>query len=127
MRELGELVLDDLDRERRIAGLDDLEQSIGGSIVGRIEIDRHPQVVDRGLVLPEHHHRLAGLRPRVGGADRIALVRGPRRAHVGEQLAAPGVAQLLAQLGKALGLRLLPEHHDPRLERIDRMGLQCVL
>jgi hypothetical protein len=34
--QLGELVLDDLDRERRVARLDDLQQPIGRSIVGRI-------------------------------------------------------------------------------------------
>src|SRR5262249_52508471 len=68
-----------------------------------------------------------GLRPRVGGADRIALVLRPRRAQLGEQLATPGVAQLLAQLAIAARLRLLPEHDDLGLERIlDRRGGRCV-
>ena len=116
----AELELDDLDRGRRIVGLDDLEQAIRRALVRRIELERGAQVLDRGRGLAEHDHRLAGLRPRVRRADRIALVLGPGRAQLGEQLAAAGIAQLLAQLREAPGLRLLAEHHDPRLERVDR-------
>ena len=118
--ELGELVLDHLDGGRRVVGLDDLEQAIGRAVVGGVELERGAQVLDRGRGLAEHEHRLAGLRPRVGRAHRIALVLRPRRAQLGEQLPAPRVAQLLAQLGEALRLRLLPEDPHPLLERVDR-------
>src|SRR5262249_4009458 len=84
MGELGQLGLDDLDRERWIAGLDDLEQSIGRPVVGRIEVERGAQVLDRCRGLTERGHRLAGLGPRVRGADRVALVRRPGRAYVRE-------------------------------------------
>ena len=126
LRELGQLGLDDLDGGRRIVGLDDLEQAIGRAIVGRIELERGAQVLDRGRGLAEHDHRLAGLRPRIGGADRIALVLRPRRAQLGEQLAASGIAQLLAQRREAPRLRLLAEHDDLRLERVDFAGDGCV-
>ena len=101
-------------------------RSAARSLVG-IELERGAQVLDRGRGLAEHDHRLAGLGPRVGRADRIALVLRPRRAQLGEQLAAAGVAQLLAQLREAAGLRLLAEDHDPRLERIDSLVRQRVV
>ena len=119
LRELGEAGLDDLDGRRRIARLDELEQPIGRAVVRGIELERGAQVVDRRRGLAEDDHRLAGLGPRVCGADRIALVLRVGRAQLGEQLAAAGGAKLVTKLVEALGLRLLPEHDDPGFERID--------
>ena len=127
LRELGQLALEDLDRGRRIVRLDDLEQPIRSSIVGRIELERGAQVLDRGRGLAEHDHRLAGLAPRVGGAHRIALVLGPGRAQLGEQLAASGIAKLLAKGREPLGLGLLPEDDNLRLQRIDLASGQRVV
>src|SRR5262249_22617879 len=118
---LLELVLDDLDGRRRIVRLDDLEQPIGRAVVRGVEAERRAQVLDRRRRLAEHDHRLAGLGPGVGAADRVARLVRPTTPQRGQQPAAPGVAELMAQLGEAACLRVMTEYADPCLERIDQL------
>src|ERR1041385_702403 len=64
-------------RASGVGGTERLEQAVGGALVPRIELERGAQVLDRSRALSEQRERLAGLRPRVGGAHRIALVLSP--------------------------------------------------
>ncbi len=109
LRELGQLGLDDLCGSRRIVGLDDLDQPIRCALVGGVELERGPQVLDRGRGLAEHRHRFAGFRPRVGCTMRIAFVLSPRRAalraaHRGRHRAAPDGAQRIRAPPVAAGM-----------------------
>src|SRR5262245_30703357 len=55
----------------------------------------------------------------------ISLVLSPCRAQLCEQLATTCVAKLLTQGCEVPGLRMLPEHQDLRLQRIDRRRWLC--
>src|SRR5678815_5537002 len=62
-----------------------------------------------------------------GRGELLADVCATWAPHERDPIRAAGVAQLLAQLREAARVGLLAKHDHPRLERIDRLGLQRVV